>query len=74
MEHSKSEPPRKPVLLERLRERIRLKHYGIRTEQDYVEWTRRYLRFYGWCCPARLVATEVEGFLTHLAVRSIRMS
>ncbi len=69
MEHSKSEPRRKPALLERLRERIRLKHYSIRTEQAYVEWTRRYLGFYGWCYPTRLGATEVEGFLTHLAVK-----
>jgi hypothetical protein len=69
MEHFKSEPRRKPVLLERLRERIRLKHYSIRTEQAYVEWIRRYLGFYGWCYPTRLGATEVEGFLTHLAVK-----
>jgi integrase len=25
--------------------------------------------FYGWCYPTRLGATEVEGFLTHLAVK-----
>ncbi len=27
-------------LFDRLRERIRYKHYSIRTEQAYVHWTR----------------------------------
>ena len=32
----------KPRLLDRLRDRIRLKHYSIRTEKAYLDWNRRF--------------------------------
>ena len=57
-----------PGLLDRVRDRIRLKHYSIRTEQAYVDWIRRFILFHGKQHPAGLGAAEVEAFLTHLAV------
>ena len=30
--------PRRSPLLDQLRDRIRVKHYSIRTEQAYVDW------------------------------------
>ena len=38
-------PP--PKLLDQLRERIRLKHSSIRTEQSCVQWVNRYIVFHG---------------------------
>ncbi len=38
-------PP--PKLLDQVRERIRLKHYSLRTEQAYVPWVKRYIIFHG---------------------------
>jgi hypothetical protein len=38
---------RSPKLLDQLRDRIRVKHYSIRTEQAYVQWVKRYLFFHG---------------------------
>jgi hypothetical protein len=35
----------KPELLDRVRERIRGKHYSYRTEQQYVAWIRRFILF-----------------------------
>lgn len=35
--------PRPPRLLDHVRERIRLRHYSIRTEQAYVGWGRRFI-------------------------------
>ena len=32
-------------LLERVRDRIRVKHYSTRTEQAYVEWIKRFIRY-----------------------------
>ena len=32
-----------PRLLDQVRDRIRRKHYGIRTEQAYVDWIRRFV-------------------------------
>ena len=54
-------------LLDRLRDVIRLKHYSIRTEESYVEWVRRFVRFCGLRYPAECGAADVEAFLTHLA-------
>jgi integron integrase len=57
-----------PKLLDRVRDRIRAKHYSLRTERAYVEWIRRYILFNDKKHPANMSAPEVEQFLTHLAV------
>jgi integron integrase len=55
-------------LLDRLREHLRLRHYSIRTERQYVQWARRFILFHGKRHPVEMGAREVEAFLTHLAV------
>lgn len=60
--------PTQPRLLDRVRERIRVKHYSIRTEQAYVDWIRRFILFHDKRHPQEMGAAEVEAFLTHLAV------
>lgn len=65
MNTSNTEPPK---LLDRVRGKIRLKHYSIRTEQAYVDWIKRYILFFDKRHPKDLGAHEVEQFLTHLAV------
>src|SRR5690606_37234766 len=55
-------------LLDRVRHRIRLKHYSLRTEQAYCDWIRRFVVFHGKRHPSGLGAGEVEAFLTSLAV------
>lgn len=32
-----------PKLLDMVREKLRLKHYSLRTEQAYVDWIKRYI-------------------------------
>lgn len=59
------QPPR---LLDAVRDKIRLKHYSLRTEQAYVDWIRRFVVFNGKRHPAVLGASDVEAFLTDLAV------
>jgi integron integrase len=61
--------PSQPRLLDQVRDRIRLKHYSIRTEDTYVEWIRRFVLFHDKRHPREMGAGEVEGFLTHLAVQ-----
>ena len=58
-------PPRK--LLDQVRDRIRAKHYSLRTEHTYVQWIRRFILFHGKRHPREMGATEVEAFLSHLA-------
>ncbi|NWG39813.1 MAG: integron integrase [Hydrogenophilaceae bacterium] len=62
---SASHPPK---LLAQLRDRIRLKHYSLRTEQAYVQWVKRYIYFHGKRHPADMGKADVEAFLTWLAV------
>ena len=57
-----------PKLLDLMRGKIRLKHYSIRTEQAYVDWTKRYILHFDKVHPKDLGAAQVEVFLTHLAV------
>lgn len=59
-------PP--PKLLEQLRDKLRVKHYSIRTESSYIDWARRFILFHGKRHPRTLGAKAVEAFLTHLAV------
>ena len=55
-------------LLDRVRDKIRVKHYSIRTEQAYLDWIKRFILFHGKRHPSELGAPEVEAFLTHFAV------
>jgi hypothetical protein len=59
-------PPLK--LLDQVRITARRKHLSPRTEQAYVQWARRFVRFHGLRHPREMGATEVNAFLTHLAV------
>ncbi|MFT3847568.1 MAG: integron integrase [Propionivibrio sp.] len=60
-----SQPPK---LLDRVRERIRYKHYSLRTEESYVQWIRRFVLFHAKRHPSEMGVPEVEAFLTSLAV------
>ena len=55
-------PPQR--LLDRLREAIRVRHYSIRTEDAYVDWARRFIRFHGRRHPREMGAAEVAVFLS----------
>ena len=57
-----------PRLIPSLRHRIRTLHYSARTEQAYVHWAIRFIRFHGMRHPCELGASDVEAFLSHLAV------
>lgn len=58
----------RPKLLDRVRNKIRLKHYSIRTEQTYVDWTKRFIQFHHVRHPASMGSPEVRAFLSHLAL------
>ena len=60
--------PEPPRLLARVRDRIRFKHYSIRTEEAYVDWIRRFIVFHDKRHPSELDAAHVEAFLTDIAV------
>jgi integron integrase len=54
-------------LLDQLRQRIRYKHYSLRTEKAYLFWVRRFIRFHELKHPRTMGVAEVESYLSHLA-------
>jgi integron integrase len=56
-----------PKLMVQLRQAIRLQQYSPRTEEAYVGWVRRFVRFSGMRHPVELDAPDVTRFLTALA-------
>jgi len=55
-------------LLTQVRDAIRRKHYSIRTEKAYLQWIKRFILYHDKKHPAEMGASEVERFLTYLAV------
>lgn len=62
-----------PKLLDRMRNILRRRNYAWKTEQAYVDWVVRYLKFHRdrnqgrWRRPEGMGKAEVEQFLTFLA-------
>jgi len=63
-----SPSPDSPKLLDRVRAKLRFKHYSIRTETAYTGWIKRFIHFHGKRHPGEMGKREVEAFLTSLAV------
>lgn len=63
-----TEEGRRPRLLDRVREACRVRHYSLRTEDAYVDWIRRFILFHDKRHPLDMGASEINQFLTHLAV------
>jgi hypothetical protein len=61
----KSTTAKPPKLLDQVRDKLRVKHYSIRTEQTYVDWIKRYIFFHDKRHPKNMEARDVEAFFTH---------
>jgi integron integrase len=57
-----------PKLLDKVREMLRLKHYSPKTQDTYIQWIRRYIRFHNMRHPREMREPEIQAFLSHLAV------
>lgn len=72
---SRAEPERKLRLMERLRHRLRTRHYSKKTEVAYCSWVRRFILFHERRDPATMGEVEIGEFLSHLAnVKSVSAS
>lgn len=58
-----------PKLLTLVRSAAQVHHYSPRTEEAYVGWVRRFVRYHGLRHPSALGPREVRDFLTTLAHR-----
>ena len=52
-------------VFEKLKAEIRIRHYSIRTEQAYVNWTRRFLQFHGMKPFDDLDAVSIRSYLEY---------
>src|SRR5438876_2233130 len=61
-----------PMLLDQVRNVMRLHHYSIHTERSYLDWIKRYIKFHHMRSREDLAGAEakIEAFLTSLAVDS----
>ncbi len=57
----------KPRLLARVRAHMRARHLSPRTEQAYLGWILRYVRYHGVRHPSELGEPEIVAYLTYLA-------
>ena len=64
-------PPvqKKPKLLDQVRYVLRTKHYSMKTEEAYLHWIKRFILFHNKRHPKEMGETEINEFLTHLAVK-----
>jgi integron integrase len=62
------EKPRPKMLLEVVREVIRLRHLSYTTEKHYLHWIGRFVRFHGRRHPGEMGEVEIGAFLSHLAI------
>ena len=55
-------------LLDQVRDTIRTHQYSYRTQETYCKWIRRFILFHDKRHPREMGASEIQAFLTHLAV------
>lgn len=58
----------KSQLIQQLRHEIRRRNYSYRTEQSYVRWIIRFVKFCGTKHPLNIDPGEITQFLNHLSV------
>ena len=56
------------VLLNQIRNVMRVRRYSLQTEKTYIYWIKKYIFFHDVRHPKEMGASEVGAFLTHLAV------
>lgn len=57
-----------PIILDKVREAVQVRHYSRRTEQTYTDWVKRFSHFYSNQNLLEMGEKEINAFLSHLAV------
>ena len=58
----------KPKLLDLVYQKLKTKHYSQRTIEAYINWIKDFILFHNKKHPSEMSETEIEAYLTHLAV------
>ena len=65
----KSVQSRNDKILAKVRDEIRSRYYSIRTEETYLNWTKKFILFHNQQDIAQMGEAEVKSFLEYLAVK-----
>lgn len=57
-----------PRLLDQVRGKIRAKHHGLRTEQAYADWIKRFIPYLGKRHSEDMSAKQIQGSLIRRGV------
>lgn len=68
MESNEQNSPKKPNLLDKVRQVMRTYQYSHRTEDSYIQWIKRYAIYYKMKHPKYMGMEQVKNYLTHLAM------
>ena len=60
----------KSEFIKKIRSVMRLKQLALKTEDTYIEWIKRFIRFHKMAHPISMGKKEIEEFLTYLAVNN----
>ncbi len=61
-----AESPRRPKLMDTLRQILRARHYSRGTEQTYCLWVKRYIFYHNIKHPVDMAEPEINAFLTRV--------
>ncbi|MCG3208818.1 MAG: Tyrosine recombinase XerC [Anaerolineae bacterium] len=67
-------PAQPPKLLDQVRQVLRRQHYARRTEDAYINWIVRFVRFHKLRHPLKMDTPEIEAFLNFLAAKNVAAS
>lgn len=59
-----------PKLLDQVRDRLRVRHYSLRTEQAYLSWIQRFILASGKRYLVQMGQVEVHAFLIRLSIQA----
>jgi integron integrase len=62
------------LFLDSICDKVRLKHMAYKTENTYVDWAERFIRFHKMRHPKDMENSEIEEFLTALANKGVSAS
>ncbi|MDK1030268.1 MAG: phage integrase N-terminal SAM-like domain-containing protein [Anaerolineae bacterium] len=56
-------------LLDQLKDKLRAKHYSLRTENSYTSWVRKFILYHNKRHPRDMGPKEINAYITHLALK-----
>ena len=60
-------------LLDIMRDKIRVKHYSLKTENVYIYWAKKYILFHNKRHPNTMGKKQIEEYLTYIDKEELKI-